>query len=126
MHLKNTLATAVIALVILSCNNSTDVKKTAYQWPQNISAPIAEIKAKELIAHGDTRIDNYYWMNDYFKKGPDSSKVVAYLEAENKYYDTMLSATKPLQEKLYIEMKSRIKEKDESCLLYTSPSPRDS
>ena len=118
MHLKNTLATAVIAVVILSCNNSTDVKKTAYQWPQNISAPIAEIKAKELIAHGDTRIDNYYWMNDYFKKGPDSSKVVTYLEAENKYYDTMLSATKPLQEKLYIEMKSRIKEKDESVPVF--------
>src|SRR5688500_12505592 len=102
MHIKIAFSTTLLAVAILSCNNSTNVKKTAYQGPQNISAPIAEIKAKELIAHGDTRIDNYYWMNDYFKKGPDSSKVVAYLEAENKYYDTMLSATKPLQEKLYI------------------------
>ena len=83
----------------------------AYQWPQNIQTPVAEKKPKELIAHGDTRLDNYFWMNDYFKKGPDSSNVVKYLEAENRYYDTMMAATVGLQEKLYTEMKARIKEK---------------
>lgn len=89
-------------------------KREAYAWPQNIAAPVADKKTKELIAHGDTRQDPYYWMNDFFKKGPDSSNVVKYLEAENKYYDTMMAGTKNLQEKLYNEMKGRIKEKDES------------
>ena len=115
MHTKKILLpVAVIAIVALSCNNPTQVKKMAYSWPVNITAPVCEIKPKELSAHGDIRTDNYYWLNDYFKKGPDSTKVVDYLKAENTYYDTMMSGTKILQEKLYTEMKARIKEKDES------------
>jgi oligopeptidase B len=118
MKLKNCSPLVILPLLILSYNNKTEVKKTAYNWPENIAAPAAEIKAKELIAHADNRIDNYYWMNDFFKKGPDSNKVVDYLTAENKYYDTMMSATKPLQEKMYTEMKGRIKEKDESVPVF--------
>ena len=108
---KILLPVAVIAIVALSCNNQTQVKKMAYNWPVNIPLPVCEIKSKELTAHGDVRTDNYYWLNDYFKKGPDSTKVVDYLKAENAYYDTMMSGTKVLQEKLYTEMKARIKEK---------------
>ena len=111
---KILLPVAVIAIVALSCNNQTQVKKMAYNWPVNIPLPVCEIKSKELTAHGDVRTDNYYWLNDYFKKGPDSTKVVDYLKAENAYYDTMMSGTKILREKLYTEMKARIKEKDES------------
>jgi len=101
-----------------SCNNKTTESKMDYQWPQNIAAPVADKKPRALTAHGDTRIDNYFWMNDYFKKGPDSENVVKHLQAENKYYDTMMSATKGFQEKLYIEMKARIKEKDESVPVF--------
>src|ERR1700740_378420 len=108
----------VSGILLFSCKQNGTVKKEAYKWPESIKAPLAEKKPKEFIAHGDTRIDNYYWMNDYFKKGPDSNNVVAYLEAENKYYDTMLSASKGLQEKLYTEMKARIKEKDESVPVF--------
>lgn len=79
-----------------------------------MTPPSAEKKNKELVAHGDTRIDEYYWMNDYFKKGPDSTKVVDYLKAENAYVDTMMSGTKKFQDDLFNEMKGRIKEKDES------------
>ncbi|MEO5893910.1 MAG: S9 family peptidase [Ferruginibacter sp.] len=118
MSIKILTGIAFLALLILSCNNQTEVKKTAWDWPKNIHAPVAEIKSKELIAHGDKRIDNYYWMNDYFKKGADSNKVVEYLTAENTYYDTMMSAGKTLQETLYTEMKSRIKEKDESVPVF--------
>ncbi|MEP7108924.1 MAG: S9 family peptidase [Ferruginibacter sp.] len=118
MLLKTFPCTALLALFILSCNNQIEVKKNAFNWPANVQAPVAEIKPKELLAHGDKRVDNYYWMNDYFKKGPESSKVVAYLTAENKYYDTMMSASKALQEKLYTEMKARIKEKDESVPVF--------
>ncbi|MBC7936102.1 MAG: S9 family peptidase [Rhizobacter sp.] len=100
---------------IFSCNNNSSMtKKEVYAWPQNIATPIADKKPKELIAHGDTRQDPYYWLNDFFKKGPDSGNVVKYLKAENNYYDTMMAGTKELQEKLYNEMKGRIKEKDES------------
>lgn len=118
MRIKHFTGIALLALTFLSCNNQTEVTKTVYNWPTNIQPPTAEIKPTELSAHGEKRIDNYYWMNDYFKKGPDSSKVVAYLAAENKYYDTMMSASSRLQEKLYTEMKGRIKEKDESVPVF--------
>lgn len=88
-----------------------------YTWP-DAKAPIAEIKPTTRTMHGDTVADNYYWMIDYFKKGPDSSKIVDYLEAENKYLDTMMSGTKALQTNLFKELKGRIKEKDESVPVF--------
>ncbi len=121
MQIKIMPAIIIAALVISSCNNKTEeteMTKTGNKWPDSVAAPVAEKKSKELIAHGDTRIDNYYWMNDFFKKGPDSAKVVDYLNAENAYYDTMMSGTKQLQENLYTEMKARIKEKDESVPVF--------
>jgi len=101
-------------VLIVSCQNESKVKVKGYTWPEGVAAPVAEKKVKELSAHGDVRTDNYYWMNDYFKKGPDSTKVVEYLKAENAYLDTMLSGAKDLREKLFVELKARIKEKDES------------
>ena len=94
------------------------MKTTSYQWPQNIVPPVCAIQPQELRAHDDTRIDNYYWLNDYFKKGPDSEKVVAYLNAENAYYDVMMAGTESLQNSLYNEMKARIKEEDESVPVF--------
>jgi oligopeptidase B len=105
-------------LISICCNQGTAVKTQDYSWPQNLKAPVAEKKSYEISLHGDKRIDNYYWMNDYFKKGPDSTKVVDYLKAENTYLDTMMSGTKALQAKLFTEMKSRIKEKDETVPVF--------
>ncbi len=102
------------ACLLLACNNDDKMKKTVYEWPQDIAAPIAEKKPKELSAHGDIRVDPYYWLNDYFKKGPDSNAVVDYLQAENRYYDTMMAGTKKFEDDLFAEMKARVKEKDES------------
>tara|TARA_R110001583_G_scaffold125274_2_gene276803 strand:- start:6095 stop:8161 length:2067 start_codon:yes stop_codon:yes gene_type:complete len=74
-----------------------------------INAPKAEKIEKKLEIHGDVRIDNYYWLND--KENP---KVIDYLNAENAYYDAKTAHTKQFQEDLFLEMKSRIKEDDES------------
>jgi oligopeptidase B len=104
----------ISTIIFISCKQSDSVKQEIYKWPENIKPPVADKKLHELTAHGDTRIDNYYWMNDFFKKGPDSTKVVNYLKAENEYCDTMMAGTKELQKKLFDEMKARIKEKDES------------
>jgi len=75
----------------------------------NTKAPIAERIEKKLEIHGDIRIDNYYWLND--KENP---KVIDYLNAENEYYELKTVHTKKFQEDLFLEMKSRIKEDDES------------
>lgn len=71
--------------------------------------PKAEKIEKKLTAHGQTRIDNYYWMNDR-----NDPKVIAYLEAENAYTDTVMKHTENFQEKLYEEIVGRIKQTDET------------
>jgi len=82
--------------------------------------PVADKIPHELTLHGDSRIDPYYWMrlSDQQKNSPDpdaqTRKVLDYLQAENVYKDSILSNTKPLQEKLYQEITGRIKQDDSS------------
>ena len=73
-------------------------------------APMAEIRPHELTLHGDTRIDNYFWLND--RENPE---VIAYLEAENAYLAKTMAHTQELQEELFEEMKGRIKKDDSSA-----------
>jgi oligopeptidase B len=72
-------------------------------------APVAPQIPVELEKHGDTRIDPYFWLND--RENPE---VIAYLNAENAYYQEQTKHTQPLQEALFLEMKARIKEDDSS------------
>ena len=75
----------------------------------DIMAPQAKEIPKPLKKHKETRIDNYFWLNDR-----ENSEVIDYLNQENSYYQKMTSHTKELQENLYEEMKGRIKEDDSS------------
>ena len=75
----------------------------------NVQQPDVKQVPKKLVMHGDTRIDNYYWLNNR-----DNKEVINYLEEENKYTKAILKPTEKFQEDLFQEMKSRIKETDES------------
>ncbi|MNK31880.1 Protease 2 [compost metagenome] len=86
-------------------------------WP-NVMAPKAGIYPHIRKIHDDTVQDDYYWMIDYFKKGEKSQEVIDYLDKENAYTNSMLEDTADLQENLFHELKSRIKEKDESVPYY--------
>ena len=114
--MKLKLIALVAMLTIVACKNN-EMKQQTYKWP-DATPPVADKKEHLRILHDDTVPDPYYWMYDFFGKGPDSTKVVEYLTAENNYVDTMMSGTKKLQEDLFTEMKSRIKEKDESVPVY--------
>ncbi|HZW37748.1 MAG TPA: prolyl oligopeptidase family serine peptidase, partial [Ignavibacteriaceae bacterium] len=76
---------------------------------QDIKPPVAKKIPKELKIHNQIRTDNYYWLNQ--REDPE---VISYLNAENEYTEKVLKKTEPLQEKLYNEMISRIKQNDES------------
>ncbi len=76
---------------------------------EDIRPPKPKKIAKELSIHGDTRIDNYFWL-----KERENPEVVNYLEEENDYNEKMTAHTKQFQENLFEEMKSRIKEDDSS------------
>jgi len=74
------------------------------------SFPTAPKHPKEITQHGQTRIDNYFWLR--YKEDPE---VLKYLHAEQDYLEEMTGHTKPLQETLFQEMKGRIKEDDSSA-----------
>ncbi|GAA4802973.1 oligopeptidase B [Olivibacter ginsenosidimutans] len=84
-----------------------------YQWPA-IEAPLAIRRPRERVLHEDRVVDDYYWLNDYFKNGPNRDEVIEYLKAENAYVDGMMAGTKDFQDQLFHELKARIKEQDES------------
>ncbi len=109
--MKKLLPILAIIAAVYACKPK-DTTMT-YSWP-DATAPVAEKKPHFRTIHGDTVADPYYWLYDYFGKGPDSQKVVDYLEAENAYVKTMMAGTESLQKTLFEEMKGRIKEKDES------------
>jgi oligopeptidase B len=69
--------------------------------------PVAKKIPRTSEVHGIKLSDDYFWMRD--KKNPE---VIAYLEAENAYTDAMTKQSAELQERLYKEMLSRIKETD--------------
>lgn len=74
-----------------------------------VQPPFAKKDTKELSIHGDTRIDNYYWLNE--RENPE---VIAYLNAENAYTQHVMADTRELQEELFNEIVARIKQTDES------------
>jgi len=77
--------------------------------PEKPVPPAANKIPHELTTNGHTRIDNYYWMNQR-----EDTAVIQYLNAENEYTRQVMKHTEQLQEKLYEEIKGRIKQEDES------------
>ncbi len=69
--------------------------------------PKARCVPRALTIHGETRMDEYFWLRD--REDPE---VLAYLEAENRYTDAVMQCTEALQERLFAEMRGRIKETD--------------
>ncbi len=104
---------ALICLLIVtwSCSPKKSVE---------VEPPVAEKIPKELVAHSDTRIDNYFWMrlSDEQKNAEtadeQTQKVLDYLNAENEYKEKMLEHTVQLQQDLFDEIVGRIKQDDES------------
>ena len=71
--------------------------------------PSPKKKPKNLKKFDSIRVDNYYWLKN--RNDPD---VIKYLEKENDYYDKKTSHTKEFQDKIFKEIKNRIKEDDKS------------
>ncbi len=75
----------------------------------SVRPPVAKIIPKKSMYHGEELVDNYYWLRE--RTNPE---VIDHLEAENKYTETMMKHTENLQDRLFEEIKGRIKEDDVS------------
>jgi oligopeptidase B len=69
--------------------------------------PIVPQRPFSITRHGDTRVDPYYWLMDR-----ENEEVLAHLRAENDYLVQELTPLKPLEDKIFEEIKSRIEETD--------------
>lgn len=78
-----------------------------------MEAPKAKQIPHVFNEHGNTRVDNYYWLNE--RENPE---VIDYLNAENEYLDSQLKHTEPLQKQLYDEIIARIKQDDMSLPVF--------
>src|SRR5262245_18180323 len=72
-----------------------------------LPTPEAKKLPKETKIHGDTMVDNYVWLRE--RENPE---VKAYLQKENEYADTFMKPLTTLEDTLYKEMVSHIKETD--------------
>src|SRR5487761_1872902 len=78
--------------------------------------PHAERRPVTLEAHGDTRVDEWYWLRDR-----EDPAVVAHLKSENDYADAVLEPLVPLRDRLFDEIKARIVETDLSVPVRRGP-----
>ena len=97
------IVTVCAGMGLAGCNfQGTDI---------NPVPPMARRQPHEMVAHGHTRQDPYYWLRDDDRT---DTEVLAYLKAENEYADRVLKHTLPLQEKIFNEIIGRIQKDDTS------------
>lgn len=84
--------------------------------PDTTSAapPIAAKKPSSATHHGITVSDDYAWLRDPGYPEVTDKAVLAHLEAENAWFEARMAPHRPLVEKLFQEMRGRIKEADKS------------
>src|SRR5436190_1107258 len=102
-----TLFLFIISLTILSLDAATSAQADGGSTtPQ---PPMAEKKPKITKLHGETLVDDYFWLRE--KTNP---AVMEHLKAEDAYAVTTMKPLEPLQQKLYKEMLSHIKQTDDT------------
>jgi oligopeptidase B len=97
----------VVFLVSCVLSISGALKAQSNGGAAPLQPPMAEKKPKTTNIHGETLVDEYFWLRE--KTNPS---VLAHLQAEDAYAQAVMKPTAALQEKLYNEMLSHIKQTD--------------
>ncbi len=77
--------------------------------PSKLHPPTLKKIPTKMTIHDHTRVDDYYWL-----KQRENPEVVDYLNRENSYTDRQMAHTEKLQNRLFDEMKGRMKQDDSS------------
>lgn len=77
--------------------------------PSKRQPPTLKKIPTKMTIHDHTRVDDYYWL-----KQRENPEVVDYLNRENSYTDRQMAHTAKLQNRLFEEMKGRMKQDDSS------------
>ena len=71
--------------------------------------PVPKKIKKKLLAHGDERIDSYYWLRDDSRK---NKKVINYLKEENRYSNKWFDINRVSAKKIFQSYKKRLPKLD--------------
>ncbi|HJQ16528.1 MAG TPA: S9 family peptidase [Allosphingosinicella sp.] len=77
-------------------------------------APRAKRRIHRIARHGHILEDPYHWLRDPAYPELRDPEVLAYLEAENAYFEAAMAPHQGLIDDLFAEMKGRIKQDDSS------------
>ncbi|HET6976864.1 MAG TPA: S9 family peptidase [Pyrinomonadaceae bacterium] len=107
--MRNQARLLLLLLLFVLCvlPNSREVLAQSNGGAGAPQPPMADKKTKTTNIHGVTLVDDYFWLRE--KTNP---AVMSHLKAEDAYTDTVMKPTAALQEKLYNEMLSHIKQTD--------------
>ena len=78
------------------------------------TAPRAAKRPHSSTHHGITVTDDYAWLRDPGYPEVTDPDALAHLEAENRWFEAAMAPRQPLVDKLFTEMRGRIKEADKS------------
>ena len=78
------------------------------------TAPRAQKRPVSTTHHGITVTDDYAWLRDPGYPEVSDPEVLAHLQAENAWFEAAMAPRQPLVDKLFTEMRGRIKEADKS------------
>ena len=98
--MNKNLILSLSILILYGCN---DMNSNTPPKPKKIPY--------ELEAHGDKRIDNYYWMRDDSRSDPE---LIAYLETENEYFKNWRNSRVDYQGEIFNELKNMIPNEEET------------
>lgn len=107
------LALAIFVATVLPCWSACGRAQVVSNETATVEAPQAAKVPFELTAHGQTRVDEYYWMRDR-----ENSDVIRYLEAENEYLKRQMADTESLQGTLVAEMMGRVQLTDTTAPVF--------
>ncbi len=91
------------ACSLAACSSPETVARSS----QVEQPPVAEKRPKTITVHGDSRVDDYFWLRD--KSEPT---VMEYLKAEDAYANAVMKPRAAFEDALYKEMVGHIKETD--------------
>ncbi len=76
--------------------------------------PVAATRPHSFTHHGITVEDPWAWLKDPSYPTVDDPEVLAYLNAENAYFDARMAPLVPLKDRIFEELKGRVKPDDAS------------
>ena len=117
MRFASTAAIAIATLPFampLSAQDASRTEETSLTDKKIAAPPVAEKREHSYTHHGITISDPYHWLKDQSYPVVDDEDVLDYVKAENAWFEQEMAGRKPLVEKLFEELKGRVKEDDSS------------